>query len=78
MPLYEFRNTETKEIESYMMSHSSIEKFLEEHPELERIFSSPSMVSQVGSNAKKAGDGWNDLLTRIKNNSDSQTTIKTK
>jgi hypothetical protein len=41
MPYYKFRNKETGEEMDELMSHSSLEGFVKDHPELERVFEFP-------------------------------------
>ena len=76
--MYMFRNKTTDETEEHVVSHKRLLEFLEENPHLERIYTSPAVVSGVGSALSKAGNGWNDLLKNIKKGSDSESTIKTK
>ena len=49
MPTYEFRNNETGEIEDYLLSFSTIDKFKEENPHLERIWTDTPNVIYKGS-----------------------------
>lgn len=44
---------------------------------IEKIITAPTIVSGTGSNLKKAGSGWRDLLGRIKKGSSKRNTIKT-
>lgn len=78
MPLYQFRDVDTLNIEEHMMPYSEIDMFLMRRPELERVYTSPSIASEVGSRLNKTDDSWNDLLKEVKKGSDSQNTIKTK
>lgn len=76
MPMYQFRNKETEEMEDHIVAHKKLVEFLEENPHLERVYMSPAITSETGSTLKKAGDGWNNLMKRIKSTSDEQSTIK--
>lgn len=78
MPNYEFRNEETEEVETHMVTFADYDQFLLDNPHLKRVYSAPAFVTGSGSHAKKAGDGWNDLMKTIKKGSDSQSTINTK
>jgi|ETNmetMinimDraft_12_1059888.scaffolds.fasta_scaffold366561_2 predicted nucleic acid-binding Zn ribbon protein len=49
MPTYEFRNNETGEIEEHLLSFSAIDKFKEENPHLERIWTDTPNVIYKGS-----------------------------
>ena len=50
MPNYDFRNKETGEIIEVSMSMTALDKYKEDHPELERYFGNkerlPSMANQ--------------------------------
>lgn len=78
MPFYEFKNTNTDEIETHRVVYEELDNFLIENPELERVFSVPQFVSGTGSAMKKAGSGWNDLMGQIKKGSGDGDSIKTK
>lgn len=39
MPVYQFRNIETGDLEDHMMSYTKLEEFKEQNPHLERYFS---------------------------------------
>ena len=78
MPLYDFKNIETNEIESHMLSLSEYNEFLSSHPELKRVFDAPAFVSGTADVYTKAGDGWKDLMSRVKDGAGKQSTIKTR
>ena len=78
MPVYEFRNRESGEVEEHRMSYTQIDDFLEMNTHLERYYSAPNVSSNTKDNISRASDGWNDLLKGIKKSSDGQNTIKTK
>lgn len=44
---------------------------------IEKIITAPAITSGTGSNLKKAGSGWRDLLGRIKKGSGRRNSIKT-
>jgi hypothetical protein len=44
MPSYDFKNKETGEVSEFTMSYKDLEKFGQEHPELEQVF----LVMHVG------------------------------
>lgn len=64
MPLYDFQDTVTGEIETLLMSISSREEFLEQNPHIKQVITrAPSLVSGTSTTNKDAG--WNDNLSRI-------------
>ena len=66
MPLYDFRNKDTGEVITKMMSISSREDFLRENPDLEQvILKAPPITSGHTSVAKMAGDGFRDVLQDV-------------
>lgn len=65
MPLYDFKDTETGEIITKLMSISSREEFLESNPNMVGVITTaPSLVSGVGLK-DKTDSGWKDNLSRI-------------
>jgi hypothetical protein len=66
MPLYDFKNTETGEIETRMMSIASMEEYTKD-PNINQVLSAPRMITAGdGDMLKKAGDGWKEVQSRIK------------
>ena len=66
MPLYDFRNKETGEVTTKMMSISSREDFLHENPHLEQvILRAPPITSGHTSVAKMAGDEFKSVLQNV-------------
>ncbi|MEC7837628.1 MAG: zinc ribbon domain-containing protein [Chloroflexota bacterium] len=49
MPTYEFKNTNTGEIEEYLLSFSQIDNFKKDNPHLERIWTDTPSVIYKGS-----------------------------
>jgi hypothetical protein len=48
MPTYEFRNNNTGKIEEYLLSFSKVDKFKEDNPHLERVWTdTPSVIYKV-------------------------------
>lgn len=78
MPLYDFKNIETNEIESHMISYSEYDEFLSSHPELKRVFNAPVFASGAADVYTKAGDGWKDLMSKVRDGAGKQSTIKTR
>lgn len=67
MPLYDFKNSETDELEEHMVKISEYDQFLLDNPHLIRQLSAP-MFSYEGTQdvLSKAGSGWKDVQERIK------------
>jgi len=70
MPVYEFKNKETGEIEEHIMKYSDKEQFIKDNPHLESgIFTAPP-INYSGQAAQsllgRAGDGWKEVQSRIK------------
>ena len=68
MPIYEFKNKETGEIEEHMMRISEQEQFLKDNQHLERgIFTPPGIDFDGGKSIlTRAGGGWKEVQDRIK------------
>ncbi len=64
MPTYDFRNKETGEIiENVVMSMHDLDKYKEEHPELERYFG--NQAPKVTYGLPKQSDGFKDVMSKI-------------
>jgi hypothetical protein len=80
MPNYNFRHRETGETQEVFLRISELDAWKEDNPDWESYFpsgSAPAMVSQSKSTLSQAGDGWKDLLNRVKEGSGQNNTIKT-
>lgn len=49
MPTYEFKNKNTGDIEEYLLSFSEVDKFKQDNPHLERIWTDTPSVIYKGS-----------------------------
>lgn len=66
MPIYDFRNKDTGEVVTKMMSIASKPGFLEENPALEQvILSAPPLATGGKSIERMAGHEWNDVLKNV-------------
>ena len=66
MPIYEFQNTETGEVESHRMSYKDLDEFSKTNPHLKKIISAPNIVSKVGSRTGLGGTGgFNEVLSKV-------------
>jgi hypothetical protein len=64
MPTYDFRNKETGEIiENVVMSIHDLDKYKEEHPELERYFGNQSVVATYGQPV--ASEGFKEVMSKV-------------
>jgi hypothetical protein len=66
MPTYDFKNLKTGEIETKIMSISSMLEYTKD-ANIEQVFTSPpKLVSGVKSVLSQAGDGWKEVQDKIK------------
>ncbi len=66
MPLYDFKNLETGEVETKMMSIADMQEYVKD-PNIQQIVGAPKIIGEVsGSVGRKAGDGWKEVQQRIK------------
>lgn len=66
MPLYDFYNENTDEMETHSMRIAELDQFKEDNPHLsQRITKAPSLARDSGMIQGKMDDGWKENLTRI-------------
>jgi hypothetical protein len=66
MPLYDFKNLETGNIETKMMSIADMQEYVKD-PNIQQVLAAPKIIGEVsGSVGRKAGDGWKEVQQRIK------------
>ena len=75
MPTYILINKKTGDQKEVFCSYSELEKRLIEDPDWKQKLNTPGFVSQGRSTLRKAGEGWRDMLGRIKKNSGPGNTI---
>ena len=63
MPNYDFKNTETGEITEVFMSIHDLDKYKEDHPEMERYFGIQVPKTMYGK--PKQSDGFKDVMSKI-------------
>jgi|TARA_B100001996_G_C18580847_1_gene562176 hypothetical protein len=63
MPNYDFKNTETGEITEVFMSIHDLDKYKEDHPEMERYFGNQVPKTMYGK--PKQSDGFKDVMSKI-------------
>ena len=68
MPLYDFKNIETDELEEHMVKISEYDDFLINNPHLQRTYTKVAALNySAGPDMlTKAGSGWKDVQERIK------------
>ena len=65
MPLYDFLNNETGEIEEHSMSYTKLDQFKEDNPHLKQvILGTPSIVGGHGDRVK-TDDGFKEVLNKV-------------
>lgn len=69
MPVYTVRNDVTEEIMDVNMSYKDLQDFLHGNPEYSQIFKMPATVSGRMSTHRMAGEGWQDVLKKVKKGS---------
>lgn len=63
MPTYDFRNKETGEIITEVMSIHDLDKYKDEHPELERYFGNQINGTTYGK--PKQSEGFKSVMQKI-------------
>ncbi len=68
MPAYDFENKETGEVEEHIMKISEYDQFLEDNPQLKRVYLTPLNIDSDGGKTVlgRAGDGWKEVQDKIK------------
>jgi len=65
MPLYDFKNLKTEEIETKMMSISDMEEYVKD-PNIQQVITAPKVLTaKDGQVLKKAGEGWKEVQQKI-------------
>ena len=65
MPTYLFKHRQTGEVTEVALPIAEREAYADSHPELERIFAMPMIVSGVDGQ-RRCDEGFKDLLRRMK------------
>lgn len=66
MPVYTIRNNDTEEYTEVTMSYVQFKEFLQGNPEYSQVFKMPATVSGRMSTHRMAGEGWQDVLKKVK------------
>ena len=76
MPTYTMKNNVTGEEKEMFLSLSEREAFLNKNKDWTQKLNTPGFVSDTKSTFKRAGDGWKDVLQKVKSGSGKDNTIK--
>ena len=74
MPSYNMKNKATGEVRTMILSLREREELLEAG-EWTQLLSTPNFVSQMKGTVAQAGDGWKDVLGKIKSGAGRGNTI---
>ena len=67
MPMYDFENIKTGEIEEHMVKLAEYDQFIKDNPDLKRVYTPVGIDFDGGQSIlKRAGDGWKEVQDRIK------------
>lgn len=66
MPVYTIRNNSTEEYVEVNMPYEDFKEFLQGNPEFTQVFKMPATVSGRMSTHRMAGEGWQDVLKKVK------------
>lgn len=66
MPVYTVRNQSTEEYYDVNMPWKEFQEFLQGNPELTHIPKMPATISGRMSKQRMAGQGWQDVLNKVK------------
>ena len=75
MPTYIMKNKVTGEVQEMILSLSERQELLD-NGEWEQTLSTPNFVGDTVSTMRRAGNDWENHLSRIKKNSGRDNTIK--
>ena len=65
MPLYDFKNLKTGEVETKMMSIADMEEHVKDK-NIQQVMYAPNLISGAKSTLQTAGDGWKEVQDKIK------------
>lgn len=66
MPLYDFLNEETGEIESHQIKIAEYDEFCAQNPQLKRRLSAPGFADPARIGVSKTPESFNQLVKNIK------------
>jgi hypothetical protein len=66
MPLYEFLNSDTGDIEEHQVRMSELDEFIKNNPKLTKVIATaPSIGDSVRLGIKKNDQGWKEVLHKV-------------
>lgn len=74
MPTYSMKNKQTGEVKEMVLSLAEREELLSQG-EWIQLLSTPKTVTNVKGALRVAGDGWKDVLSKVKSGSGKDNTI---
>ena len=75
MPVYTIRNNSTEEYVEVNMPYEEFKEFLQGNPDFTQVFKMPATVSGRYSTHRMAGEGWQDVLKKIKKGSGKDNSV---
>jgi len=68
MPVYDFKNIETGEIEEFTMSYTKLDEFKKDNPHLTQYIGSAPALSSKGAQGalQRAGNGWKEVQDKVR------------
>ncbi len=66
MPVYTIRNNSTEEYVEVNMPYEDFKEFLQGNPDFTQVFKMPATVTGRMSTHRMAGEGWQDVLKKVK------------
>jgi len=75
MPVYTIRNDSTEEYYEVNMSYDEFKRLLEDNSHLRQIFKMTATDTGSVSTLRRAGQGWQDVLKKVKKGSGKDNNI---
>lgn len=75
MPVYTVKNKETEEVVDINCPYAELEEFLRENQEWTRLLKMPATIGSSVSTLRQAGQGWQDVLSKIKKGSGKENSV---
>lgn len=75
MPVYTVKNKETEEVVDVNCPYTELEEFLKENQEWIQLLKMPATIGGTVSTLRQAGQGWQDVLSKIKKGSGKENNV---
>jgi hypothetical protein len=75
MPVYTVKNKETEEVVDVNCPYIELEEFLKENHEWIQLLKMPATIGGTVSTLRQAGQGWQDVLSKIKKGSGKENNV---